>query len=513
MPYTINRFNGTQVAVVSDGTVDNTIDLKLIGKNYAGYGEIQNENFVFLLENFSNPSPPLRPSVGQIWFDSGNNKLKFRDSNLRWRTTGGAEVSDTEPSGLTTGDFWYNTASRQLFARDLNVANRFVLIGPQGVSGFGETLMKSRVVKDTNDISHAIIEAIVNDITVYIISSDGDFTLKNDQENTITGFNIIHKGLTLAYTNDPLHPGETTDPEPRWWGTATDSDRLQGYSASDFILANNVEFPYEVWFYDPGFTVGNNKDLKVSIVTNSFGRVPRIENTQGNRVEFRTTVSSAPRTPLVLVGDNALPGTDNTTDLGQGGTTPIRFKTVYAYSFDGVATKASTLAVGTNFATASAEVSSGTIAARTSVQETLPSGLVVSAGSIKANYFVGTATAANYADLAEKYLADTEYEVGTVLMVGGEKEVTACQPSKRALGAVSANPAYMMNAELEGGTWVALKGRVPVKVYGMVKKGSELEAGSNGVAVVADPNSTKVFAIALESNSNPDVKFVECIIL
>ena len=52
MPYTINRYNGTVVTTVADGTVDTTTDLKLIGKNYAGYGEIQNENFLFLLENF-----------------------------------------------------------------------------------------------------------------------------------------------------------------------------------------------------------------------------------------------------------------------------------------------------------------------------------------------------------------------------------------------------------------------------------------------------------------------------
>ena len=45
MAYTINRYNTTQLAVVEDGTIDQTTDLKLVGKNYAGYGEIQNENF------------------------------------------------------------------------------------------------------------------------------------------------------------------------------------------------------------------------------------------------------------------------------------------------------------------------------------------------------------------------------------------------------------------------------------------------------------------------------------
>jgi hypothetical protein len=69
MPYTINKYNGSVVATVADGTIDATIDLKLIGKNYAGYGEVQNENFVYLLENFANTSSPTKPITGQLWYD------------------------------------------------------------------------------------------------------------------------------------------------------------------------------------------------------------------------------------------------------------------------------------------------------------------------------------------------------------------------------------------------------------------------------------------------------------
>jgi hypothetical protein len=115
--------------------------------------------------------------------------------------------------------------------------------------------------------------------------------------------------------------------------------------------------------------------------------------------------------------------------------------------------------------------------------------------------------------LAEKYLADTEYEVGTVLMVGGEKEVTACQVGFRAVGPVSEKPAHLMNSDLEGGTAVALKGRVPVKVTGIVLKGQRLVAGPNGTAQAAMGNTSDVFAIALESNSEVTVKLVEAIIL
>jgi len=75
MAYTINRFNGTVLTNVEDGTVDQTTDLKLIGKNYSGYGEAQNENTVFLLENFAGSSAPTKPISGMLWFDNTNNNL------------------------------------------------------------------------------------------------------------------------------------------------------------------------------------------------------------------------------------------------------------------------------------------------------------------------------------------------------------------------------------------------------------------------------------------------------
>jgi len=136
-----------------------------------------------------------------------------------------------------------------------------------------------------------------------------------------------------------------------------------------------------------------------------------------------------------------------------------------------------------------------------------------SAGDIYATVFRGLATSANYADLAEKYLADQEYEVGTVVAVGGEAEVTAGSYGDRAIGVVSAHPAYMMNSELEGGTYIALKGRVPVKVSGTVRKGQRLVAYNNGTAVAAVPHANDVFAIALESSDDTGVKLIEAVTL
>ena len=132
MPYNIDRYSGTSPVVVEDGTINSTFDIKLVGKNYAGYGEVQNENFLHMLEHFSSTSAPPRPISGQIWFDSFTNKLKFFDKNNNWRTTGGAEIGGTEPIGLTTGDFWFDSANNQLYAKA--AGGDFVLIGPQSAA-------------------------------------------------------------------------------------------------------------------------------------------------------------------------------------------------------------------------------------------------------------------------------------------------------------------------------------------------------------------------------------------
>ena len=490
MSYTINRYNGTQIAVVADGTIDATLDLKLIGKNYAGYGAVQNENFVYLLENFANTTQPPKPLPGQLWYDSGNSKLKFYDGS-KFRTTGGAEIGATAPSGLTVGDFWYDNLNQQLYAFN---GTTYTLIGPQAKATSGTTEMRSKSVVDTSGTTHSVIQAIDNGNVIFVISSDSDFTL-DGTINPITGFNTIHQGVTLCYTNNGATPGQTTSSH-RFYGTATNADRLGGLTASNFVQAGSAGFTNLVNFADVGFTVGNPQQrLKVF---NDGAAIPTIANQIDNKIVFQTTISSVTKTPMVLNGNDVLPGSTLTSNLGSSG---LQWATVYANYFQGTAAQADKLMVDATARTASVAPNINTVAVRDGT------------GQLKATFFEGTATAANYADLAEKYLADTDYEVGTVVMIGGEKEVTACQVGSRAIGAISENPAFMMNKDLEGGTYIALKGRVPVKVTGMVKKGQRLVAGQDGTAQAAFSNTADVFAVALESNDDNGVKIVECIIL
>jgi hypothetical protein len=505
MSYIINKYNGDQVAVVADGTIDTTLDLKLIGKNYAGYGEAQNENLVWLLENFANVSAPPKPMKGQVWFDSGTNKLKFFD-NAKWRTTGGAEIGPSAPTGLTVGDFWFDTLNNQLNAWN---GSEYVLVGPQA-AGTETTEMRSRNVQATvatGGASHPIIEAIINGEVVFIISHDAMFEL-DAAVNAISGFTKIQKGVTLRNTNDDGLPGQTVT-DYRFWGTATNSDRLGGYLASDFTLSNSADFSTVVSFSDAGYTVGSLPYKRLRVF-NDGQTIPTIYNQLNDTIRFKTTTGgSVTHTPLELVGANILPGANLTSNIGSS---LLQFSAVYASTFNGTATQANTLNVAGTFRTASIPTAASTIAVRTSVDEVI-SGVNVTAGSLKANYFVGIATTAFYADLAEKYLADADYEVGTVMMVGGEFEVTAAVEDSRPLGVISENPAFMMNSDLIGGTYVALKGRVPVKVVGSVCKGDRLVAASNGVATAVAVNHVGVFAIALESSDDESIKIIEAVIL
>jgi hypothetical protein len=491
MAYTINHYNGTLVTTVADGTVDASLPIKLIGKNYAGYGQIQNENFVYLLENFASSNSPPGPTAGQIWYDSGNSKLKFWDS-AKWRTTGGAEIGANAPSGLTQGDFWFDTSTNQLKAWN---GTDFTLIGPQAVKGSLTTQMLSTSVKDAFGVSHTIIEAIDNGQTIFIINPDAPFTLDNTQ-NSITGFTTIQQGVTLCYTNNSGTPGVTTSSH-RFWGTATNADRLGGLAASNFVQTGSAGFSSVVNFADVGYTVGN--PVTRLRVFNDNASTPIIQNQSNDTIKFQTTVASQVQTPLQLIGLNVLPGSTGTSTLGSSS---LVWSTVYATTFSGTATQADSLSVGGVYRTASVASSNNTVVVRDGT------------GAVNASVFNGASTTSFYADLAEKYLPDADYEPGTVVSIGGEKEVTASTDGDRPIGAVSTAPGYMMNSELDGGIYIALKGRVPVKVVGPISKGQHLVSTSTGCGRGADNNNAPgIFAVSLETSNHSGIKLVECVIL
>jgi hypothetical protein len=596
MAYKVDKFNGAFLVNVNDGTIDTTTDLRFVGKNYAGYGEVQNENFLHLMENFANTTPPPKAVDGQIWYDSANKKLKFYDGN-KFKFANGAETADTAPSGLQVGEFWWDTSAQQLYTWS---GTDFILVGPEASPDLGASSVQAITVKD--DVSpvpnnYSIVQIISAGKVMAIISREA-FTL-NPTINPIDGFTAIKKGITLVNTNNL---GESSD-DHYYWGTASDANRLGQRPASDYLLKTDLTFTSSVSFKDPGFLLGDNNDLRIRVEN---GDEVIVENRLGNEITFRITVAETTdeRDVGVFTRSGFRPGLGSVYDLGtslvkwnnvhavtfvgnltgnvtgnltgihqgnlvaadssvmvnatakqffgqlgtpsnealmygsligncQGTATtannlrefapsitllfeedgftlqadqrsvPIRNSSgdITARQFIGTADKADQLLVGTIYRSTSLAQTGNTIAARDSN------------GDIFARLFQGTATSAQYADLAEKYLADQEYTPGTVVVIGGEAEVTACTWGQRPIGVVSTNPAFMMNKDLEGGTYIALKGRVPCKVVGSVKKGDRLIASNQGCASAAIGHSSDIFAIAMETNLDTEEKIIEVVVL
>lgn len=503
MGYIINRYNGTVLTTVEDGTVNLTTEVKFVGKNFAGYGETQNENFLHLMENFANPTPPGKPLSGMIWFDSTANKIKFYDGT-RWRTTGSAEVNTVQPIGNVEGDLWWNSTTRQLYARSAD--GEWILVGPQ-TTALGTTQFISRLINGFDEFGalsqYAIIEAVlsdgVNENTTLLISND-DFTIA--PEDDIANFtNFVKKGITLSDTNEE---GISTD--TLFWGTASNALKLEGFSASDFINKLDLDFPDSVTIDNILFLGRESKAPGVSGGSNEIGVV---QNTATSTISFIIN-NSVPVKVLNISPNGLTPAQNLTFNLG---TSSLRWNEVHAESFKGTADRSNTIRVGTSgsdYRGASQTFNSltpGLIVARTSVQEgTVP------ANSIRAVQFVGTATQAQYADLAEKYTTEKEWPVGTAMAVcsHGEHETCPAKASSVAIGVISEKPAYLMNSELENGQAIALKGRVPVRVKGAVKKGQAVYAWENGVCSTI--STTALVGIALESNADEDEKLVECVL-
>jgi hypothetical protein len=306
--------------------------------------------------------------------------------------------------------------------------------------------------------------------------------------NTTTGALVVVGGAGIA---GALYAGSVFDNGNRVFSTSTGAGNLS-------ISGTAITLP----------THGSGSGSSGSTTA-----IPVITTDAYGRVTARTTVAVAT--------SHTVTGTTGSQTISNGGTLSFT-------STNGVtAVVGAGPAVTVNTPQDLRTTASPTFAGLTVSDAIVPSGnLTIDIGSTT-NWFnnlYGRAIQTQYGDVAEKYLADAEYPVGTVVVVGGEAEVTACgdRSNQRAVGVVSENPAVKMNAMLEGGTFIALKGRVPVLVHGAVKKGEALVAGNRpdnppGTArssnEIAGHDRHREFAIALETNLDSGVKIVEAIIL
>jgi len=393
MAYTITLTNGTIFAVVADGTINTSSSQTLVGKNYAGYGDFLNENFIHLLENASNTTAPGAPLTGQLWWDSGNNLLKVYNGTT-FKTISAATASATAPTSNVTGDLWYDTTNQLL---KVWTGSTFLTVGPSTVAGTG---VQATTIIDNTSTSHPVVTFTIDNDTVAILSQDAAFT----PQSSITGWGSgqqVKPGLNLSTAASYL-----------FQGTANNSTLLNGFTSSQFLRS------------DTNGTLTGNLVVNGSVGVNS------------------------------LINNNA-------NGVGNIGSSSTYFNTVFAQ-----------------------------------------------------------ATSAQYADVAERFAADAEYEAGTVVELGGSAEITrsTTELSETVFGVISTRAAYLMNSGAGSDAThppVAMTGRVPVKVVGQVRKGDRLVSAGNGLARAAKSGEATAFNVigrALVSKSDLTEGTVEAIV-
>lgn len=215
MSYTINLTNGSNLIPggLSDGTVDTThTSLTLIGKDYAGYGQFLNDNFVHLLENFANTSSPANPLKGQLWWDQTNNVLKVY-SGQSWKISTGATSAPfaSPPTDLSAlgGDLWFDTTNNQL---KVYSGSTWITVGPAASTATGNTGAFPALMTDTSSGTHIVIQLVFSNTLYAVISKDTFAT-------TLSGFApTISAGINFSTTASPS------------WGISTQSQTATGLS-------------------------------------------------------------------------------------------------------------------------------------------------------------------------------------------------------------------------------------------------------------------------------------------
>jgi len=492
MAYTVNKSNNSASPnqyTVQDGVVNSQTDLSFIGKGYAGYGESIAENFLHLLENFSDTAAPTKPITGQIWWDSTNGKLQVYNGTA-WQTAGGsAPYSATAPSGLSQGDLWIDSDTQQLY---LYNGSASVLVGPPGATGTSNGFTYDTILDSTD--ANQNITKWYNDGNLIAIVSEDTFTPKT----SISGFATIKKGITLT----------TAIADTKFQGTATDSDALGGVAAANYFRsnANDTTSGTVTVANDGGIIVGADSDLTFTV--DASGGI--ISNTVANTdITFKVNDAGTTTTVMTIDGADARVGIGTTTPtakLDVSGT--IKATSIETAVAGNVTGNLSGNVTSTGANTMGTLVMGDTLTSKNILPDTTESYDIGSSGK-KYNVVYAKATSAQYADLAEVYESDDEYEVGTVVIFGGDKEITVSSmgADPRVAGVISGNPAYLMNSEATGQP-VALQGKVPCKVVGMIRKGEMLVTHSQypGVARSGhEPKAGTVIGKALEEWNSTEI--------
>ena len=223
MSYTITLTDGAIFAVIADGTVNTDSSMTLVGKNWAGYGQFLDDNFIRLLENGANTTAPGAPITGQLWWNKTVGTMQVYNGST-FKTIGGAAASSSAPTSNVAGDLWYDTVNQQL---NVYTGTTWIVVGPSYTPGTGTTGAIVATIVDNTATSHFVIELYANNSIVGIISKDQTFTPGTAVAGG-WGVQAVNPGLTLA----------TGIGNNAVWGNSTNSLALNGLTSSQFMRSD-----------------------------------------------------------------------------------------------------------------------------------------------------------------------------------------------------------------------------------------------------------------------------------
>jgi hypothetical protein len=551
--------------------------MTLVGKNYAGYGEFLDENFIHLLENGSNTTAPSAPLTGQLWWDKTNTLLKVYNGTT-FKTISAATASATQPASNVTGDLWYDTTNQQV---KVYTGSSFIVVGPAFTSAEGTAGAIPETVNDNTATPHYVTSLYVNNVRVAIVSKDSNFTAAAP---TSTLFPTIYKGITVSNASGTTFAGNVTNTGSvviTSGGAATATVTSTGaniagtLSASGNVTGGNVSTAGLVTATGnvtggnvvsvaaiSGVTVvatanitgGNLNTAGLASVTgnvtggniNTGGLVTATGNVRGGNVISAAAISGV----SIVASGNIDSGNLRSSGLISVTGNISSAANVAGTYFLGNGSQLTGLSLGvsvTKFVNGTTEgnvgVTNGNINFNVGgvsnvvvIDTSTVYANVVSVASIaktgtnavgnigsSSNYFnqvFAQATTALYADVAERFASDELLEPGTVVELGGAKEITRSLTalSEKVFGVISTRPAYTMNGgagEDDTHPKVAMTGRVPVKVTGYIRKGDRLVAAGDGIARAAQPGEATAFNVigrSLVDKTTPESGTIEAIV-
>jgi hypothetical protein len=451
---------------------------------------------------------------------------------------GSTSNSSTAPSNAVLGDMWFDTTNNQLY---VYTGTAWTLIGPTTVAGSGVTQVISESPEDNTGVKRSILKLVTNDTVVGVVSNLA-FTPSSTEtlgSALITaGFSTVAQGLQLS----------SAVASAKFRGTATDSDALEGIGASSFLRSdqNDTTTGTIGILNDTGLTIGAGSDVTMSLSSDDFTIAQTTQdkdiiftvNDGGTTVEALRIKGSTGRIEDLRVGNLTVDGTqtiintstlsveDNIIELNRnissnagmpnytglkvnrGETSTATEQNLYwvwdeTFADDGTTIFGNAGGAWTAFKSGGGdEMSAPTLV------------------DVRANIVHATSTSAQYADLAERYEADCPTEVGDVMKLGGNAEITKCmeESSDAVFGVISDSPAFLMNAQAgsdDSHPMVALKGRVMVKVKGTGSAGDRIVSAGNGEARVANIEDCTAFNTLgrlIKAKYNEETALTECVI-